>query len=117
MARITQHRAEEVRLDRLFGALANGTRRRLLARLSRGPASITELAAPFAMSLPAVSGHIRVLERAGLLRRRRDGRVHHCALDAAPLRDARDFVDRYRRFWSSTLDELARYAERDGEDN
>lgn len=105
---------DDARLDRVFGALANGTRRRLLVRLAQGPASVGDLAAPFAMTLPAVSGHIRVLEQAGLLRRQKDGRVHRCALDAAPLRDASAFVDRYRGFWQDTLSELARYAEAGG---
>jgi DNA-binding transcriptional ArsR family regulator len=110
------NRGEEARLDRVFGALANGTRRRLLLRLAEGPASVSELAAPFSMTLPAVSGHLRVLEQAGMLRRRKDGRVHHCALDAAPLRDASEFVEHYRAYWQSTLAELARYAESDPPD-
>ena len=73
---------------------------------------ITELARPFAMSLPAVSRHIRVLERAGLVRRTVDGRVHQCALDALPLRRAEDWLSFYRRFWDENLDSLARYVEK-----
>lgn len=72
---------------------------------------MTELAAPFQMSLPAVSKHIKVLEAAGLVRRRVDGRVHRCALDAGPLRSAQEFVETYRVFWDDTLDALARYVE------
>lgn len=98
-------------LDRVFGALSNGTRRRMLQRLAQGPASISELAQPFAMSLPAVSSHIRVLEAAGLLTRRRDGRVQHCTLEAAPLGDVAALVASYRGYWEDTLEALARYAE------
>jgi DNA-binding transcriptional ArsR family regulator len=111
MATPAKRRVKPKQLDRVFAALANPTRRRLLMRLAEGPASIGELAEPFAMSLPAVSSHIRVLEGVGLLRRRREGRVHTCTLDPAPLRDARDFVDRYRAYWDDTLAALARYAE------
>ncbi|MCA9557962.1 MAG: winged helix-turn-helix transcriptional regulator [Myxococcales bacterium] len=103
--------ADDARLDRVFSALAHPTRRALLARLADGPASVTELAAPFAVSLPAISKHISVLEQAGLLQRTQSGRVHTCALDAAPLRDAADFVQRYQVFWTQTLDALAAYAE------
>ncbi len=98
-------------LDAVFSALGDPTRRRLLTRLSGGPASITELAEPFAMTLPAVSKHLRVLERAGLLRRERDGAYHRCRLDARPLQTAATFLARYRPFWEGTLDELARYVE------
>ena len=99
------------RLDDLFGALADRTRRRLLARLARSPATITELAAPFDMSLPAVSKHIRVLERAGLVVRTIEGRVHTCALDGSTLRGAAAWLDRYRTFWDDTLAALAEFAE------
>ncbi|HEY6808135.1 MAG TPA: metalloregulator ArsR/SmtB family transcription factor [Gemmatimonadales bacterium] len=102
------------RLDRLFRALGDRTRRALLARLARRPAMVTELARPFAMSLPAVSRHIRVLERARLVVRTVDGRVHRCALDAAPLETAEAWLSRNRRFWSERLDALARYVERSG---
>jgi DNA-binding transcriptional ArsR family regulator len=102
----------EARLDAVFGALADRTRRKIVARLARGPAAVTELAEPFAMSLPAVSKHLRVLEEAGLLRRERDGRFHRCTLDAAPLDDAAKFIARYRPFWEDTLEELAKYVEK-----
>src|SRR5436309_13961498 len=101
----------DARLDAVFSALADPTRRRLLGRLSRGTASIGELAAPFSMTLPAVSKHLRVLERAGLVRRAREGWYHRCRLETRPLESAMTFLARYRPFWESTLDELARYVE------
>ena len=103
-------------LDRLSRALGDRTRRALLARLAEGPASITELAEPFAISLPAISRHIRVLEHAQLVARTVDGRVHHCALDASPLQSVDGWLRQYRRFWTENLDALARYAERGGRD-
>lgn len=101
------------RLDRLFHAMADTTRRRLLARLAEGPGSIGALAEPFKMSFPAVSKHVRVLERAGLVRRAIDGRVHRCSLNAAPLRDAELWLTQYRAFWEASLESLARYVEDD----
>lgn len=99
-------------LDAAFAALADPTRRAIVARMSQAPPdglSVNQLAAPFLrrMSLPAVSKHLRVLERAGLLRQQRDGRVRRCSLDAAPLRSAHDWVAEYRAFWSHQLDALA----------
>jgi DNA-binding transcriptional ArsR family regulator len=102
---------DEGRLDLIFRALGDQTRRALLARLVERPAMVTELAQPFAMSLPAVSRHIRVLERAGLVARAIDGRVHHCSLSATPLKDVEKWLSQYRRFWEGTLDSLARYVE------
>lgn len=99
------------RLDLVFRALGDRTRRALLTRLAEHPAMVTELAKPFAMSLPAVSRHIRVLERARLVRRTVDGRVHHCTLDVAPLESANAWLRRYRRFWQESLGALARYVE------
>lgn len=101
-------------LDQVFGALSDHTRRALLARLASGPAKITDLAEPFDMSLPAVSKHLKVLERAGLVERNIDGRVHRCSLNAAPLADAEAWLDYYRGFWQQNLDALAQYLE--GED-
>jgi DNA-binding transcriptional ArsR family regulator len=101
------------RLDLVFRALGDRTRRALLARLAEKPAMVTELAEPFAMSLPAVSRHIRVLERARLVVRKVDGRVHHCALDPAPLRTAESWLIHYRQFWEGQLAALARYVEND----
>jgi DNA-binding transcriptional ArsR family regulator len=100
------------RLDRTFGALADGTRRAILARLAHSEATVGELARPFRVSRPAISKHLRVLERAGLVRRSRDGRVSRCELDAAALREAAEWVDRYRAFWTGRLDALARHIER-----
>jgi len=104
----------ETGLDRTFAALADPTRRALLARLDRGPATVSELAEPFEMSLAAVSKHLRVLERAGLLRRHVKGREHHCSLDAAPLVPAVDFAASYVRSWEQRLDALEGYLRRKG---
>jgi len=97
------------RLDLVFGALGDRTRRALLTRLAARPAMVTELAEPFAMSLPAVSRHIRVLERAGLVARNVDGRVHRCSLDPAPLKTVEAWLSHYRHFWEGQLEALARY--------
>jgi DNA-binding transcriptional ArsR family regulator len=99
-------------LNRTFAALADPTRRRILAHLARGDKCVTHLARPYAMSLPAVSKHLRVLEKAGLLRRRRYGRVHEMQLDAEPLKKAAQWVDEYRKFWEGSLDRLAEYLEK-----
>jgi DNA-binding transcriptional ArsR family regulator len=98
-------------LNRTFAALADPTRRRILAHLARGDKCVTHLAKPHAMSLPAVSKHLRVLEKARLLRRRRYGRVHEMRLDAKPLRQAAQWVEEYRKFWQGSLDRLAEYLE------
>jgi DNA-binding transcriptional ArsR family regulator len=103
--------AAEDRLDRVFHALSDRTRRALLDRLAHGPAKVTELAMPFAMSLPAVSKHLRVLEGAGLIHRAIDGRVHRCSFSAAPLQEIEEWLDHYRIFWTDTLDALARFVE------
>lgn len=101
------------RLDLVFGALADRTRRQLLAQLALAPASITELAAPYDMSLPGISKHVRVLEHAGLIRRTIDGRVHRCTLDAAAMRAADEWLAHYRAFWDHTLDALTDYIRKD----
>ncbi len=98
-------------LDLTFAALADPTRRAILTRLAEGDVSVGELAKPFAMSLPAVSKHLRVLERAGLLRQDPQGRVRRCKLRAAPMREAAEWVQRYRRFWTRRLDALAKFVE------
>lgn len=103
--------SREDQLDRVFGALADRTRRALLARLAERSAMVTELAAPFDMSLPAVSRHIRVLERAHLVERAVDGRMHVCSLQPEPLRAVEAWLRHYRHFWTGTLDALARYVE------
>jgi len=99
-------------LDRTFAALADPTRRRILAHLARGDQRVTHLARPHRMSLPAVSKHLRVLEKAGLLRRRRYGRVHQMQLEAGPLKKAAQWVEEYRKFWEGSLDRLAAYLEK-----
>lgn len=109
--KVATRKSREQQLDELFHALADRTRRAMLARLAEAPASISELAAPFAMSLPAASKHLRVLEHAGLVRRTVDGRVHHCALDARPLHRADAWLAHYRAFWDDTLARLASFAE------
>jgi DNA-binding transcriptional ArsR family regulator len=96
-------------LDATFHALSDPIRRSILARLGTGEASVTELARPFRVSLPAISKHIRVLERAGLLERRRAGRVHSLRLAPRPLRDAAEWIEHYRRFWESRFDALDRH--------
>jgi DNA-binding transcriptional ArsR family regulator len=98
-------------LDRTFHALADPTRRAILARLARGEATVGELARPFDVSRPAISKHLRVLEAARLVQRTRDGRLSRCGLDAAPMRAAADWVERYREFWEDQLDSLSRYLE------
>ncbi len=100
------------KLDRTFSALADSTRRMILARLAQGNRCVTDLAEPHAMSLPAVSKHLRVLEKAGLLRRRRYGRVHEMRLEARPLQEAAEWVEEYRKFWEGSLDRLVEYLEK-----
>ena len=97
------------RLDVTFAALADPTRRAILARLASGEASVTELAEPFEMSLPAVSKHLKVLERAGLIARGRQAQWRPCRLDAAPLKDVADWVEHYRRYWTASFDRLDSY--------
>jgi DNA-binding transcriptional ArsR family regulator len=99
-------------LNRTFAALADPTRRAILHQLSRGERCVTALARPYRISLPAVSKHLRVLENAGLLRRRRYGRVHQMELDAEPLKKAARWVEEYRKFWEGSLDRLAEYLEK-----
>src|SRR5205814_9247168 len=99
-------------LNRTFAALADPTRRRILAHLARGDKCVTHLAKPHDMSLAAVSKHLRVLEKAGLLRRRRYGRVHEMQLQAKPLQQAAQWVEEYRKFWEGSFDRLAAYLEK-----
>src|SRR6266540_7441743 len=99
------------RLDRTFAALADPTRRGILARLAGGEASVTELAAPFDMSMPAVSKHLRVLERAGLIVRGRDRQWRPARLQAEPLKQVAEWTERYRRFWEESYDRLDEYLE------
>jgi DNA-binding transcriptional ArsR family regulator len=96
-------------LDATFGALSDATRRGILAQLATGETTVSELAAPYEMSLPAVSKHLRVLEGAGLVTRHKDGRVHRCRLIAEPMKDAAAWIERYRVFWEEQFDALERY--------
>jgi DNA-binding transcriptional ArsR family regulator len=96
-------------LDSTFAALADPTRREILTRLASGEASVKELAQPFEMTLPAVSKHLKVLERAGLISRGRRAQSRPCRLRAAPLREAADWVGQYRRFWEQSFDRLDDY--------
>ena len=94
------------RLNDIFAALADPTRRAILARLTAGEATVTELAEPFAMSLPAVSKHLKVLERAGLITRGRTAQLRPSRLQAVPLKDAADWLEDYRRFWEGGFDRM-----------
>ena len=96
-------------LSSTFAALADPTRRAILARLTAGDATVTELAGPFAMSMPAVSKHLKVLERAGLIARGREAQWRPCRLDAGPLKEVGDWVERYRIFWEERFDRLDDY--------
>lgn len=96
-------------LDATFAALADPTRRAILARLATGECTVTDLAEPFAMSLPAVSKHLRVLERAGLISRGREAQRRPCRLEVAPLRAVSEFADHYRALWEGRVDRLDAY--------
>jgi DNA-binding transcriptional ArsR family regulator len=100
---------QSAQLDEIFGALADPTRRAILARLTKGDALVTQIAEPFEISLAAVSKHVRVLERAGLVHRTVVGREHRCALSPRPLRAAADWVEHYRAFWETRLDALEQF--------
>src|SRR6516225_10611073 len=97
------------RLSRTFSALADPTRRAILARLASGEASVTELAAPFDMSMPAVPKHLKVLQRAGLIARGREAQWRPCRLEAGPLKNVADWLEHYRRFWEQSFDRLDDY--------
>ena len=97
------------RLSNTFAALADPTRRAILARLSRGEANVTELAKPFDMSQPAISKHLKVLERAGLIARGREAQWRPCRLEGEPLRDVADWMEQYRRFWDESFERLDAY--------
>jgi DNA-binding transcriptional ArsR family regulator len=97
------------RLSNTFSALADPTRRAILARLVTGEASVTELAAPFQMTMPAVSKHLKVLERAGLIARSREAQWRPCRLEGEPLRDVAEWMEPYRRFWDESFERLDEY--------
>ncbi len=107
--------ADPAVLSSTFSALSDPTRRALLEHLSQGEATVGQLAAPLKMSLPAVSRHLKILERAGLLLRRREGRRHVMRIDAAPMVDAVAWIEHYRQFWEGSFDRLADYLEETGE--
>ena len=96
-------------LNLTFAALADPTRRRILEHLAHGDRCVTDLARPYSMSLPAVSKHLRVLEGAGLIQRKRDGRIHRLKLEAAPMKQASQWIEEYRRFWEESFDRLDDY--------
>src|SRR5262245_12310066 len=100
---------EDDRLSEIFGALPSATRRAILARLAEGAATVNDLAQPFSLTLPAVSKHIKVLERAGLVVRGRSAQYRPCALDAAPLREVSAWAEQYRPVWEARFDRLAAY--------
>jgi DNA-binding transcriptional ArsR family regulator len=100
---------ETDRISLIFAALADPTRRAILARLSHGEASVTELAEPFEMSLPAISKHLKVLERAGLISRGREAQWRPCRLEPEPLKEVNEWLNMYRRFWDESLDRLDEY--------
>ena len=97
------------RLDAVFSALSDPTRRAILEKLADHECSVSELAKPFDMSLPAISKHLRVLEDSGLIMREKDGRVHRMTLNSKPMKEALRWMERYRRFWEARFDELDRY--------
>lgn len=103
-------------LSTTFAALSDPTRRAILARLSSGEASVKELAQPFSMSLPAISKHLKVLERAGLIERGREAQWRPCRLQVRPLKQASDWIDQYRQFWEERLDRLEEYLRHFGPD-
>jgi DNA-binding transcriptional ArsR family regulator len=96
-------------LNRTFAALADPTRRRILEHLAHGDRCVTDLARPYSMSLPAVSKHLRILENAGLVSRRRRGRVHSLKLEAKPMKEAQQWIEEYRKFWEESFDRLDEY--------
>jgi len=102
-------------LDLTFAAISDPTRRSILSQLAQGEAAIMDLASPYSMSLPAISKHIRVLEKAGLLTRTKKGRVNYCYLNANPLKDAGKWLVFYRRFWDTKLDALEKFLEENPE--
>ena len=106
---VQQQHTSQDRLDATFSALADPTRRAILARLASGETSVSELAEPFEMSMPAISKHLKVLQRAGLIERGREAQWRPCRLSAGPLKDASDWLDRYRRFWEESFDRLEGY--------
>jgi len=112
VATLEATRGDEERLDETFAALANSTRRAILARLAEGEASVNDLAEPFDLTLPAISKHIKVLEHAGLVSRSRRAQFRPCTIDAAPLAEIADWTQQYRHIWDDRFDRLDDYVER-----
>jgi DNA-binding transcriptional ArsR family regulator len=102
-------RGDDERLDQTFAALANSTRRAILARLAEGEATVNELAEPFDLSLPAISKHIKVLERAGLITQGRDAQYRPCTIDGAPLEEVSKWTEQYRHIWEARFDQMGDY--------
>lgn len=102
---------QEAKLDRLFGALGNATRRAILDRLTRSEQSVLDLASMFEMSQPAVTKHLKVLERAGLIRKRKEGRYRYCTLEPDTLETASEWIERTRQYWEESFEALDRYLE------
>lgn len=102
----------QAHLDKAFGALSHPIRRGILARLANGEATVTELARPYNVSAPAITKHMRILEEAGLLSRRRDGREHHCRLETRRMQEAERWLERYIQFWEGSLDRLDNYLQK-----
>ena len=102
---------QSIQLDRVFGALADPTRRQMVLRLSEGPATVGQLGEPFEMTKGAISKHVKVLENAGLLKRQVDGRLHRCEINASVLGDAQVWISQVRAHWESSFDDLAEYLE------
>ncbi len=104
-------------LDLSFGALAHPIRRGILARLANGEATVAELAEPYKVSAPAISKHLHILENAGLMIRRKEGRVHHCRLVDKKMKEAENWLEQQRKFWNERLDALERYLEKEHDDD
>jgi DNA-binding transcriptional ArsR family regulator len=102
-------RSKDDRLDQTFAALANSTRRAILARLAKGEATVNELAAPFKMSLPAISKHIKILERAGLITQGQKAQYRPCTIDGTPLREISRWAEQYRHIWEERFDQMDDY--------
>ena len=102
-------RSEEERLSQIFSALANSTRRAILARLAEGEATVNQLAEPFSMSLPAISKHIKVLERAGLITQGQKAQFRPCTIDVAPLQEISNWTEQYRHIWEASFDRMDNY--------
>lgn len=112
MVKYNKQAVNDEQLNRVFMALADSTRRAILARLAEGDALVSELAEPFDMSLPAVSKHLTILERAALVERQKDGRMRRCVLQPGALKDAGEWIDFYKQFWEGRLDSLERFLEK-----